>query len=166
MLINTLVAESKTALVDKLIMVASPQLGTPKAVAGLLHGEGMPIEALPFMMSAVTSRALAENMPSAYTLLPSSEYLVRVLDPVVEFDPLSTLTQPFINNYGLAITNSTELRGFLLGAEGREKPATSDTMTPNILKESIFWPINSLISNFCPASVLTKAAVITNKLKL
>ncbi|OGF69647.1 hypothetical protein A3C73_04375 [Candidatus Giovannonibacteria bacterium RIFCSPHIGHO2_02_FULL_44_11] len=137
MLINKLVAESKTALVDKLIMVASPQLGTPKAVAGLLHGEGMPIEALPFMMSAVTSRALAENMPSAYTLLPSSEYLVRVLDPVVEFDPLSTLTQPFINNYGLAITNSTELRGFLLGAEGREKPATSDTMTPNILNTAL-----------------------------
>lgn len=136
MLINKLVAEGKEDLVDKFIMVASPQLGTPKAIAMLLHGEGMPVK-LPFVMTAATSRILAENMPSGYTLLPPNEYFARVLDPVIEFDPASTLAQPFINTYGLAVTNGTELREFLLGADGRADPDSSDTMAPNILNTAL-----------------------------
>ena len=136
LLINKLAAEGKADLVDKFIMVAVPQLGTPKAITAMLHGEDLP-SALPFMMKASTARTLAENMASGYTLLPSGEYFARVLNPVVEFDFTSPLAQIYMDRYGVAITNSLELRDFLLGAEGREKPLPSDVISPNILNETL-----------------------------
>ncbi|MDP2668250.1 MAG: right-handed parallel beta-helix repeat-containing protein [bacterium] len=136
LLISKLEAEGKANLVDKFIMVAVPQLGTPKAITAMLHGEDLP-STLPFLMKASTARTLAENMASGYTLLPSNEYFNRVLDPVVEFDFTSPLAQIYRDRYGVAITNSSELHDFLLGAEGRVKPETSDTISPNILNETL-----------------------------
>ncbi len=136
-LISELDNQGKSNLVDKFVMVAVPQLGTPKTIATLLHGEAMPSEWFPFVAQAREIREIGENMPSGYTLLPSLEYLARVLDPVIEFDTGSALTQPFVARYGLAITNIDELKDFLLGAEGRLKPAAGDVLNPNILNTSL-----------------------------
>lgn len=133
LLLEELKRRGETNLVDRFIMVAVPQLGTPKAVSTLLHGEGIPFSWLPFLMSASTARTLGENMPSGYTLLPSPEYFARVLDPVVEFEPGTQSTKSYTDSYGFAITNRTELENFLLGVEGRSDPVASDTKTPNIL---------------------------------
>ena len=136
LLINELERRGKADLVDKFIMVAVPQLGTPKAITAMLHGEDLP-STLPFIMKASTARTLTENMASGYTLLPSNEYFNRVLDPVVEFDFTSPLAQIYRDRYGVAITNSSELHDFLLGAEGRAKPSSSDVISPNILNETL-----------------------------
>ena len=137
-LLSELESQGKADLVDKFIMVAVPQLGTPKTIATLLHGEAMPSQLFPFVAKAQEIREMAENMPSGYTLLPSTEYFSRVLDPVVEFvDNGSPLMQPLVDSYGLAITNTTELNDFLLGADGRSKPAESDVMNPNIMNSDL-----------------------------
>jgi hypothetical protein len=136
-LISEMEYRGQADVLDKFIMVAVPQLGTPKAIASLLHGEGMPSDMLPVLLSKTDSRILAENMPSGYSLLPSAEYLARVIDPVASFDSTDPLTAPYFAQYGSVVTNPTELHDFLLGLEGREKPVLNDTFTPNILNEAL-----------------------------
>lgn len=79
-------------LVDKIIFVAVPQVGTPQAIGALLHGydQGLPVSYLPYGLTPTTGRTLANNMPMTYNLLPSERYLSTVSTPVVTFsdDPL------------------------------------------------------------------------------
>ena len=76
LLISKLEAEGKSALVDKFIMVGAPQLGTPSAIIGLLHGgeRGVLKGWLP---NHEVTRELSENMQSAYNLLPSAKYFEK-----------------------------------------------------------------------------------------
>ena len=91
-------------LVDRFVMVGTPQLGTPSAIAAMLHGtgQGLPIDAAPFAMSKATSRELSENMPGAYGLLPLAGYFNVVSYPVVEFDD-SSFTSVYLTAYGATI---------------------------------------------------------------
>src|SRR3990167_11343315 len=78
-------AEGNAGLVDKSIFVGTPQLGTPKAIASLLHGDFQNIPGWAgFLVSKANARALGENMPGAFGLLPSAEYFARVADPIVD----------------------------------------------------------------------------------
>src|SRR3989344_2721782 len=126
-------------LVDRLIMVGSPQLGTPSAIAAMLNGheQGLPKDYAQFIMSRSTARTLAENMPGAYGLLPLGQYSSVVADPTVRFDD-SALTESFRNAYGSEIDTSAELQSFLLGIDdGRAKPAPEDILTPNVLNSAM-----------------------------
>ncbi len=70
--------------VDTVVLVASPQLGTPKAIGALVHGYDteldVPYLGWPNVTKGVTARSLSQNMRSAYTLLPSAAYFTRVND--------------------------------------------------------------------------------------
>ena len=68
--------------IDRLVMVAPPQLGTPKAYVSMLHGAGHPFEsflggiAVGFFSNIDQAwRYAARNMPMAYDLLPSRTYV-------------------------------------------------------------------------------------------
>ncbi len=63
----------KEHLIDKVLFVAVPHFGTPKAIASLLYGEDQAI-AGGVIMSKTTAKGLSENMPSAFNLLPSQKY--------------------------------------------------------------------------------------------
>jgi hypothetical protein len=126
--------------IDKLILVASPQFGTPEAVGALLFGlnQGIPANA-PVLLSKATARTFAENSPGANNLLPSSAYFGVVHDsahPLVSFDNSPELST-YRSLYGQAIGNSTELHNFLLGYEGRLKPAEWNIGQPNVLNSTI-----------------------------
>ena len=103
--------------IDKVIMVGTPQIGAPKAIASLLHGydQGTPFQ---LKINPSTVRQVSYNLPGAYGLLPSNEYLTTGTAPVVLFDS-SESTSQFRTQYGNAINSSTELDAFLLGQEGR-----------------------------------------------
>lgn len=60
-------------LIDKFIMVGTPQVGTPKAVGALLHGLGQQYLG-GLVAKKQTARMLAKNMPGMYGLLPSPAY--------------------------------------------------------------------------------------------
>lgn len=56
-------------------MVAAPQVGTPDALIGLLHGSEIdPLGPLGSIVSQETTRKLLNTMPFAYHLLPNSRY--------------------------------------------------------------------------------------------
>ncbi len=139
MLFEKLKNESDPLLqkIDKLVLVAAPQLGTPKAIAGLLHGDEQTL-AKGFLLDKSTARGLAENMPSAYTLLPSDKYFTEVADPVIEFDP-DVINVPELSNLaGTHIASAGRLHDFITGHGGAwGEPEAEDTDTPNVLKPGL-----------------------------
>src|SRR3989344_1625677 len=130
--------------IDKLIMVATPQLGTPSAIEGLLHGDEQQLGVAPsvtdfgLLMDEERARELGENMQSAYNLLPSQKYFENVQSPVIEFNEDDPITETFAGLYGTTINSITELRNFLLGDpqsdNPRIEPAPNDDESPNVLK--------------------------------
>ncbi len=110
-------AEGKSALVDQILFVASPQLGTPKAIASILHGYKQSI-LQGLLVSDTTAREAIRNMPGAYGLLPSSEYILNAGEPVLFFADSASLAL-FRAQYGNAVNSVSELTQFLTGAEGR-----------------------------------------------
>ena len=118
-------------LIDKIIFVAVPQVGTPKAAATILHGvdQALPFEFYSPALSEKAARALALNMPSAYNLLPSSAYFTNVMSPVVTIDP-SSLPE-WVSTYGTTITTQSALRKFLTDTS-RAKPDYADLNSPEI----------------------------------
>jgi hypothetical protein len=132
-LINEFKKRGKESLIDELIMVASPELGTPTAVASLLHGDEQEI-LKGFLVKKSTARTLGENMMGAYNLLPSEEYFNKVASPVIEFDASVDKFKNYRTIYGDNIDSASELQDFLLGKDGRVEPADTDTTTPNVLK--------------------------------
>jgi len=135
-LINELKKRGKENLVVQLVMVASPELGTPSAVTALLHGDDQEI-AKGFLMKKSTARTLGENMMGGYNLLPQGEYFKKVASPVVEFDASVDKVNNFRSIYGDNIDSASELKDFLLAKDGRVEPANSDTDKPNVLKSNL-----------------------------
>ncbi len=129
-------------LIDKVVLVAVPQLGTPQALGALLHGydQGLPNDRLPTFLDPATARAFASTSPMAYHLLPSGAYFrsggVETVTPMVTFEGGSS-TDPFISRYGHAIGNYSELDSFLRGEEGRPAPSFEDVVSPGVLRSGL-----------------------------
>ena len=131
--------------IDKIIFVAVPQVGTPDAVVALLHGKGL---GYGLIMDNARSRDLSENMPAIYNLLPSEGYF-SIVDPGFVVDKVATFEdKPFFNpqtsEYGLFVSNNTELKNYILGTDGRSKPAFDDTVHPNIGNSGLYADAQSM----------------------
>jgi len=114
----------KVGLVDKVILLASPQLGTPKAIASLLHGEDQ--EYLGgVIMNKPTARELGKNMPGGYQLLPSAQYFDVVSDPSIVIRN-STSTKQLFDAYGTSTDTIEDLYALLRGDEGRVSAGVED----------------------------------------
>lgn len=136
-LIDRLKEKGEEKLVDRLIMVGTPQLGTPKAMAALLHGDETSLLG-GLILDGKTGRGFAENMASAYNLLPSREYFNDVQSPVAEFDEDVKNIYDFRSIYGDNISGWNEFKKFLLGDNGaRTEPAASDLDSPNVLRKKL-----------------------------
>jgi hypothetical protein len=140
MLIYKLKEENSPLLqkIDKIILVATPQLGTPKALMSLLHGgeQGVTKGWLP---NHKDTRELSENMKSAYNLLPSEKYFEFVntdAQPIIEFEENSLFSRYFTNIYGVTIKSFSSLQNFLLGENTRKEPAPENLDSPNVLNTS------------------------------
>jgi len=130
--------QGKAEFVDNVILVGSPQMGTPKAIGALLHGfdEQLPI---PGLMSDFQARAFGENMPGAYGLLPSREYFRRTGESVINFS--AETMEPYTayrESYGDAIDGAQEFDDFIFGTkDSRDKPKSADTISANILNKKL-----------------------------
>ena len=138
--IDRLAKKGEEGLIDKLVDVAVPELGTPAAIGSILHGSGGGIGAFGFnfLLSDATARGLAANAPGAYGLLPSAEYFSKVADPVVEFDlstaPISNLSA----SYGKEISSSAVLSDFLTaGTDHRAEPDAGDLVDPLVANSAL-----------------------------
>ncbi len=134
--------------VDVLILVASPQIGTASAVPAILHGYDQKILG-GLLMDETRARELGRNMPGAFGLLPSREYINRVsASPATFVDTVipSNVTTKMVQKFGSAISSYDEYKDFLFGKEGRTNPATNQTNLPIVLSENLFSQAESLHS--------------------
>ncbi len=88
-LVKTLADMGKETLVDSVISVAVPYLGTPQAILGLLHGDNQAIFG-GLILKASVAKELGTNMSSAYTLLPSATYFTKMFGPTIAYAASST----------------------------------------------------------------------------
>jgi len=117
--------EEVKKLVDKIIFVAVPQVGTPAAMAGLLHAED---QGLFPVLSMKNARAFGENMAGAYNLLPSEKYFSSVQTPVASFDIDSD--SDFKDRYSNNIDLYNEFYNFLIDDFHRVSATCSEMDIP------------------------------------
>lgn len=146
------------AKIDTVILVASPQLGTPNTLLGMLHGDV--IGPLGSVVSQQTTRTLMNTMPFAYHLLPSSDYFagtgVTVKTPVISFEN-GTITTPLANTFSSSITTAPTMQNFLNTASGRIKPAVDDLAVPEVMDSFLFNysnTIHQLLNNWTPPTTM------------
>lgn len=142
--------------IDKIIFVAVPQVGTPDAIVGLLHGTDL---GHGYIMNNEVSRSLSQNMPTVYNLLPSTNYFSIVdqgfaIDKVVSFE-----NDPLLNadtsKYGVYVSDSTELKNYVLGTDGRLAPSYEDTDSPSIGNSTLYTQaesVHQILDAWQPAS--------------
>ncbi|MEJ0001929.1 MAG: alpha/beta hydrolase [bacterium] len=132
--------------VDVLIMVAAPQIGTASAVPAIVHGYDQKIVS-GLLMDDAHARELGRNMPGAYGLLPSAEYLNHVnASPVTFVDNAipSNVTTKLVQAFGSALDSYAEYKNFLFGAEGRTNPPAIQTDLPISLSQNLFAKAENL----------------------
>jgi pimeloyl-ACP methyl ester carboxylesterase len=136
-LMKKLEREGKAGLVDKIILVDSPQLGTPDAIATLLHGDFDPLTNYGgTYISKENMRNLALTMPDAYALLPSQAYFNKVADPVINLADAPEL-RAAAGISRVTINSQADFVKFMTGSGGRAKPASADIETPNTLSSTL-----------------------------
>ncbi len=134
--------------VDAFVMVGTPQLGTPEALAGLLHGR-QPWE-MELVMRSHIFRSIGRNMESAHTLLPSEAYFAvsGIPSPII-FNESADFTDEWRNRWGTSIDNATELHEFLTGTGvTRERPSETNLAIPEVLREELVDNVETFHSDF------------------
>ncbi len=132
--------------IDNLVLVASPQIGTATAIPAALHGYDQRI-AGGILLNEEYARELGRNMPGAYGLLPSKEYIehMSVLPIVFKDNAIpSGVTTSFVSTYGSTTDSYPEYKGFLLGQEGRSDPAITATKLPIKLSSALLVEAESI----------------------
>ena len=145
-LIKELANQGRANIVDQFIMVATPQIGTPKAIAGLLHGDQ---QALLFglLLDKDTARKLGYNMQSAYNLLPSQSYFNLVSDPVIKFN--NSINQVFdysANDFPQSISSYNGMFNFLT-LNNRGTTLGDSINVPSILRSDLTNNANTNIDS-------------------
>ncbi len=138
--LTQVLGEEADDLIDKMIFVAVPQVGTPDALVIAMHGQDFG----PFGLAASKQvvRTFASTSPMLYHLLPSADYFTYVDDPVVVFD--ESLPE-WIDAYGDVVHSEERLRAFVTGTYGKAEDP-SDTSLPGKLSEASFEEASELHS--------------------
>lgn len=146
LLIQRLEQEGKADLVESFVMVGTPQLGTPQAVASLLHGH-QHISMDLFSRSYVT-REIAQNMQTPYDLLPSERYFEEVTDSVVRFNQTADFTQSWIQRWGTSTDAYGEFVEFVTGqGVTRIDPQVTNLAAPELIRPDLYARAETLHSN-------------------
>ncbi|HUY62867.1 MAG TPA: hypothetical protein VMV50_03745 [Candidatus Paceibacterota bacterium] len=115
-LVNAMGPDAST-YIDKIIMVGTPQWGTPAAIGAALHADNF--SSVPNMViNSADIRAVGDEIGDTYDLLPSQAYFAHVADPVVTFDASSSLSSEFATAFGKALTSLSSFANFLEDSAG------------------------------------------------
>lgn len=141
-LIAELEARGKAYLIDRVILLASPQLGTPKAIGSVLHGYDQERFG-GLIVDDVTAREVIQNFPGAYGLLPSDAYVNGIDYPILSFGVAST-TQHFVDAYGTTIDSPEELADFMRGEVDGRRDAGSHVNEPTKVNSVMYGEAREL----------------------
>jgi len=156
-IMNELADQNKTNLIDTVVFLASPQLGTPKAIGTILHGYDQADKLGGIIINAQTAREVINNMPGAYGLLPSAKYFDGLNEPLITFTN-GTTTEPYRSVYGDTISTYEQYMGFIRGEDTFERDLGEDKFVPvransNMLDQALAMHNNELDDWMAPAGV-------------
>ncbi|MDR3558766.1 MAG: hypothetical protein P4L61_04510, partial [Candidatus Pacebacteria bacterium] len=155
---NELKEKGEAGLVDKVIFVAVPEVGTPQALTSLLHGDNEEI-ASGLILSAGTARGLGVNMPSAYSLLPDQNYFDIVPRAIASFAS-STLAGLDFSRYFPAISSYTKMKSFV---DDASHGSLSDSTDIPLVGNAGLFPqaesVHSVLDSWKPASTTELVAI-------
>jgi hypothetical protein len=134
LLLKALSEQGKADLVEKVINIAVPELGTPQSILAMLHGHNQSIIG-GMILSKKTARNLTQNMPSAYGLLPTKEFFAR--------NPLTVISDMFSSGLGIKEFTYDGMKRFLLG-NSFSVTSTTDTNTPLLLNAKLLAKSESM----------------------
>jgi pimeloyl-ACP methyl ester carboxylesterase len=126
--------EETKKLIDEVVMVGVPQVGTPVAIGAMLHGYGQDLLG-GLILAKPVARGLAEYMPSAYTLLPSDHYFDAVQTPVVSFD--AKKLPEWSAKYGAVIDTPAGMQNFLTDGDKRVDATSLNIEDPTKVHASL-----------------------------
>ena len=126
-------------LVEKVIMVGTPQLGTPLAIGSLLHGIEQS-KVFELLISQPTARNATQYMPGAYGLLPSKTYFANTTELIISSDE-SDVAAP-VSSYG-DLNDHDNFVNFLSDNSGTRNAVINITQ-PITLDETM---VNSTVAN-------------------
>lgn len=124
----------ESGIIERIINIAVPELGTPKAILSMLHGYDQSI-AGGLIVTANNARALSQNMLSAYGLLPSRK--------LFESGPLTVVYDFFSDTAGKLVSNYESMKKFLIN-NSFSKKISSDINVPLLLSTTMTDLANSL----------------------
>ncbi len=110
----------KSDIVDKIIFIAVPELGTPQALLAMLHGHEQSL-GLGVFLSEGTARSFSQNIPGAYGLLPSRRFF--------ENNPITVISDLFSDTNGKIISSYESMKDFIINNSFSKKSST-DTNIP------------------------------------
>ena len=145
----------KGSLVDKIVFLGTPQMGTPKALGVILHGYDQEQGGGVFIKDT-TARTVLNNFPGAYALLPSIRYLSQTDTPVVSFDN-SASTALYRSAYGSSISSLEPYQNFLNGTVAENRSLSGKIYQPvgansSLLAKALSNHANLLDSWIAPSS--------------
>lgn len=108
------IAKHDTAVIDGVVFIGTPHVGTPKSYASILHGDGFDI-AGGLILSEAAARRIAAFSTAALSLFPSGRF----------FDTASTT----IEYFGELHNSPDTIRDFLLASRD-DKRESQDTSIP------------------------------------
>ncbi len=161
-LVKILSDQGRSNLIDSVISVAVPNLGTPEAIPAMLHGDDQEL-AYGLLLKTNVARQLAQNMPSAYSLLPSAGYYSKVPGSTISF---ATGTPSIINNgsYPKSILSFADMSAFITDSNKtntRVASSSSDIVDPIKGNASLIASagnLHALLDNFTwPSSIINWA---------
>jgi hypothetical protein len=161
-LVKVLTDLGKEDLIDSVISVAVPYLGTPEAIGALLHGSGQSI-AKGIILNQSIARGLGINMPSAYSLLPSREYFSKIFGPTIAF---ASTTVVGVNNgsYPKEITTYQGQASFLTDRENdRSIPKLEEVNKPTRANSRLMTSadlLHGMIDSFVWPSAISRWSIL------
>ena len=154
-LVKTLADSGKSNLIDSVISVAVPYLGTPAAIPKMLNGYDESI-AYGLIATADNMRGLGANMPSAYSLLPSRGFFSSVADA---FKPTIAFASTTMNSFDAQ-------SAFIADASNAHQvvpPSSSDITLPirgNRLLMAAADAIHGLLDPFVWPTAIARWAIV------
>ncbi len=148
-LVKELERRGTNHVIDQVVLIAVPELGTPQALPALLHGYGQTLLG-GFLMGKNTARMFSQNMPGAYGLLPSEKFFEKVNKPVITADGIRD-----------AITYE-DMKKFLTQNEW-STTSSKDTNVPLLLKDtllSLAHSIHESIDTWVPEETIKISSIM------
>ena len=120
-IIKKLEEKGISSLVDNLIFITVPELGTSESILSMLNGYDQSILS-GLVLSKNNARTFSQNLPGAYGLLPSRKFF--------EKNPLTVISDLFTSNS--LISSFQGMKNFLLN-NSFSKASSTDTNIPLLL---------------------------------